>query len=108
MGACLPYLKHGARWIMIATLAGDITEIDLRNIYVRNVRIIGSTLRSRPLSVKAEILKKLVSEIWPKVESGEVRPTIYRVLSVTQAEQAHQLLENGVNVGKVVLQIEGC
>ncbi len=108
MGACLPYLKHGARWIMIATLAGDITEIDLRNIYVRNVRIIGSTLRSRPLSVKAEILKKLVSEIWPKVESGEVRPTIYRVLPVTQAEQAHQLLENGVNVGKVVLQIEGC
>ncbi len=108
MGACLPYLKHGARWIMIATLAGDITEIDLRNIYVRNVRIIGSTLRSRPLSVKAEILRKLVSEIWPKVESGEVRPTIYQILPVTQAEEAHRLLENGENVGKVVLQVEGC
>ena len=47
MGECLPYLNHGARWIMIAALAGQKTEIDLKNIYVRNVRIIGSTLRSR-------------------------------------------------------------
>ena len=46
MGECLHYLKHGARWIMIAALAGQKTEIDLKNIYVRNVRIIGSTLRS--------------------------------------------------------------
>ena len=48
MGKCLPYLRHGARWIMIAAMAGRVTEIDLKNIYVRNVRIIGSTLRSRP------------------------------------------------------------
>ena len=38
MGRCLHYLTHGARWIMIASLAGRITEIDLKNIYVRNVR----------------------------------------------------------------------
>ena len=44
MGKCIHYLKHGARWIMIAALAGTKTEIDLKNIYVRNVRIIGSTL----------------------------------------------------------------
>ena len=44
MGECLRYLRHGARWIMIAALAGTKTEIDLKNIYVRNVRIIGSTL----------------------------------------------------------------
>ena len=46
MGKCLHYLRHGARWIMIAALAGTKTEIDLKNIYVRNVRIIGSTLRT--------------------------------------------------------------
>ena len=56
MGECLPYLAHGARWIVIAALAGTVTEIDLKNIYVRNVRIIGSTLRSRTPAVKAEIL----------------------------------------------------
>ena len=67
MGGCLPYLAHGARWIMIAALAGQITEIDLKNIYVRNVRIIGSTLRSRTPAFKAELLAELVRNVWPKV-----------------------------------------
>ena len=56
MGKCIHYLTHGARWIMIAALAGTKTEIDLKNIYVRNVRIIGSTLRSRTPETKAYIL----------------------------------------------------
>ena len=59
MGKCIHYLKHGARWIMIASLAGAHTEIDLKNIFVRNVRIIGSTLRSRAPAVKAELLLNL-------------------------------------------------
>lgn len=79
MGKCIHYLKHGARWIMIAALAGQKTEIDLKNIYVRNVRIIGSTLRSRTPEMKAQILKKLVDNVWPKISSGEVKPTIYKI-----------------------------
>lgn len=105
MGKCLHYLAHGARWIMIATLAGDLTQIDMRNIYVRNVRIIGSTLRSRTPAFKAQILAKLVEEIWPKVSDGSIKPTIYKVLPITQADDAHQLLYRGENVGKVVLKV---
>ena len=106
MGKCLHYLSHGARWIMIATLAGDMTEIDMRNIYVRNVRIIGSTLRSRKPEVKAEILSCLVRDVWDKVSSGEVKPTIYKVLPITEAEEAHAILYRGENVGKVVLTVD--
>lgn len=106
MGQCLHYLTHGARWIMIASLAGTKTEIDLKNIYVRNVRIIGSTLRSRTPQVKAQILSELVKVVFPKIESGEVRPTIYKVLPITQAEAAHDILYKGQNVGKVVLSVK--
>ncbi len=105
MGKCIHYLKHGARWIMIAALAGQTTEIDLKNIYVRNVRIIGSTLRSRTPAVKAQILAELVEKVWPKVESGEVKPTIHAVLPITEAEAAHDILYKGQNVGKVVLTV---
>ena len=105
MGKCIHFLKHGARWIMIAALAGAKTEIDLKNIYVRNVRIIGSTLRSRTPEAKAQILASLVREVWPKVESGEVKPTIYKVLPITEAEAAHDILYRGENVGKVVLTL---
>lgn len=105
MSKCLHYLKHGARWIMIAALAGTKTEIDLKNIYVRNVRIIGSTLRSRSPEVKAHILSELVKNVWPKVSSGEVKPTIYKVLPITEAEAAHDILYKGQNIGKVVLKL---
>ena len=105
MGECLPYLTHGARWIMIAALAGTKTEIDLKNIYVRNVRIIGSTLRSRTPEVKAQILAELVKNVFPKIEQGLVKPTIYKVLPITEAEAAHAILQRGENVGKVVLTV---
>ena len=106
MGKCIHYLKHGARWIMIAALAGQKTEIDLKNIYVRNVRIVGSTLRSRTPEVKAQILAELVERVWDKVSAGLVKPTIYKVLPITQAEEAHDILYRGENVGKVVLTVE--
>ena len=105
MGKCIHYLKHGARWIMIAALAGQKTEIDLKNIYVRNVRIVGSTLRSRTPQVKAEILEALVKDVWPKVAEGKVKPTIYKILPITEAETAHDLLYKGKNIGKVVLKV---
>jgi NADPH2:quinone reductase len=105
MGKCLHFLKHGARWIMIAALAGQITEIDLKNIYVRNVRIIGSTLRSRTPEFKAQLLAELVEHVWPKVSSGEVKPTMYKELPIQEAEAAHAILERGENIGKVVLKV---
>ena len=105
MGKCIHYLTHGARWIMIAALAGQKTEIDLKNIYVRNVRIVGSTLRSRTPQVKAQILSELVEKVFPKIESGEVKPTIYKTLPITEAEAAHDILYKGQNVGKVVLTV---
>lgn len=106
MGKCIHYLTHGARWIMIAALAGQKTEIDLKNIYVRNVRIIGSTLRSRTPEVKAQILSDIVKNVYPKIESGEVKPTIHAVLPIQEAEAAQDILYKGKNVGKVVLTVK--
>lgn len=105
MGECLPYLKYGARWIMIAALAGTKTEIDLKNIYVRNVRIIGSTLRSRAPEVKAQILAELVKNVFPKIEQGLIKPAIYKVFPIEQAEEAQAVLQRNENIGKVVLKV---
>ena len=105
MGRCLPYLSRGARWIMIASLAGALTEVDLKNVFVRNIRIIGSTLRSRAPEVKAELLDDLVKYVFPKTETGEVKPTVCRVLPITEAEAAHDILYGGRNIGKIVLTV---
>jgi NADPH2:quinone reductase len=106
MGECLPHMARGGRWIMIATLAGDVTNINLKTVFMRGIRLIGSTLRSRTPEFKAQLLAELVRTVWPKIASGEVRPTIYRVLPITQAEEAHAILERGEHVGKVVLTVQ--
>jgi len=105
LGECLPYVNYACRWIVIASLAGDYTTINLKNIFKKNIRIIGSTLRSRTPEMKAYILSELVKNVWDKISSGEIKPTIYKVLPITEAEQAHDLLKNGVSVGKVVLKV---
>ena len=105
LGDCLPYVKYGCRWIVIAALAGTSTTIDLKNIYKKNVRIVGSTLRSRTPEMKAEILAALVENVFPKIEAGLVKPTIHAVLPITEAEAAHDILYQGKNVGKVVLTV---
>lgn len=80
-----------------------MTEIDLKNIYVRNVRIIGSTLCSRPPQMKVKILAAPVRDVWPKAATGKIRPTIYAVMPITDAEKAQDMLCRSESVGKVVL-----
>lgn len=106
VGMCFPHVAYGCRWIMIATLAGDISAVNLRTMFMKNIRLIGSTLRSKPPEVKAQILASLVKDVWPKVESGKVRPTIYKILPITEAKAGHALLQDGKSVGKVVLTVK--
>ncbi|MBE6595034.1 MAG: NAD(P)H-quinone oxidoreductase [Ruminococcaceae bacterium] len=103
VGECFPYVGYMCKWIMIATLAGDLSTVNMRTMFMKNIRLIGSTLRSKTPAFKAELLEKLVKDIWPKVESGEVRPTIHAVLPITEANEAHALLREGRSAGKVVM-----
>ncbi|MDF9832184.1 NADPH2:quinone reductase [Ereboglobus sp. PH5-5] len=106
VGECFPHVAYACRWIMIATLAGDISPVNLRTMFMKNIRLIGSTLRSKTPEVKAQILANLVKDVWPKIETGEVRPTIYKIMPITEANAAHALLRDGVSAGKVVLTLD--
>ena len=103
VGECFPHVAYMCKWIMIATLAGDISPVNMRTMFMKNIRLIGSTLRSKTPAFKAEILAKLVKDIWPLVESGKVRPTIWRVMPIAEANEAHALLREGKSAGKVVM-----
>ncbi len=105
VGECMPYLNCWGRWIMIATLADDFTQVNLRSMYVRRTRLIGTTLRSRSSAEKSEILSCMVRDLWPMLESGRIRPKVYRVLPIQEAEAAHSLMASGKHVGKIVLKV---
>ena len=106
VGKCFKYVARGCRWIQIATLAGDITSVDLRTVFVKNIRLIGSTLRSKTPEQKGKLLKELVEHLWPKFESGEILPKIHATLPIERADDAQQMLYRGENIGKVVLIVK--
>lgn len=106
LGECLKYVARGCRWIQIATLAGDISAVDFRNIFVKNIRIIGSTLRSKTPEEKGRLLSELVEKTWDKFESGEIKVKIHKTFPLEQADEAQQVLYRGENIGKVVLIVK--
>lgn len=106
LGECLKYVARGCRWIQIATLAGDISAVDFRNIFVKNIRIIGSTLRSKTPEEKGLLLSELVEKTWDKFESGDIKVKIHKTFPLEKADEAQQVLYRGENVGKVVLIVK--
>ena len=105
IGRTFPYVNEGCRWVLISTLAGIETRVPLRAVLTKGIQLKGSMLRKRSVEEKGSILHSLVKEIWPKLESGEIKVTVDRVFPITQAAEAHAVLERGENVGKVVLKV---
>jgi NADPH:quinone reductase-like Zn-dependent oxidoreductase len=105
LGKSLPYMAKGGYWIVISTLAGIETTVQLRPLLTKGLHIVGSMLRNRTPEFKAYILSELVKNVWPKIEDGSIKPSIYKVLPITEAETAHAILERAENVGKVVLTV---
>ena len=106
LGKSLPYMARGGYWIVISTLAGIETTVQLRPLLTKGLHLVGSMLRNRTPEFKAYILSELVKNVWPKIEDGSIKPSIYKVLPMEKAIEAHAILERGENIGKVVLTLE--
>ena len=98
-------MNNGGRWIIIATLAGEESEINLRVVMKKGLRLIGSTLRSRTNEVKAQVLSEVKELLWDKLASGEISPVISKTVPMQNAAEAHEFL-TGDHIGKVVLTLK--
>jgi NADPH:quinone reductase len=96
-------LAMEGRLVQIATLRGGKAEIVLPVIMQRRLTVTGSTLRARPVAEKGAIAGALRNHVWPLLESGRVRPVVYRTFPLREARAAHRLMESGEHIGKVVL-----
>jgi len=105
LGPCLETMARGGRWIVIATLGGATSELNMTDFFRRGVKLVGSTLRSRTGEMKAEILAGLEKQLWPAFSSGRIKVLIHRTLPIADAEAAHAILQRQENLGKVVLTV---
>jgi NADPH2:quinone reductase len=96
-------LAEDGRLVFINTMGGAKTTINLVEVMRKRLTITGSTLRSRPVAVKAQIARKLQQQVWPLFEVGKLKPVIYRTFAFDEAAAAHALMESSAHVGKIVL-----
>jgi len=96
-------LAEDGRLVFINTMGGAKTTINLVEVMRKRLTITGSTLRARPVAVKAEIARRLQQQVWPLFEVGKIKPVIYRSFPFAEAAQAHALMESSQHVGKIML-----
>jgi NADPH:quinone reductase len=102
----LAALATDGRLVQIGLLESESTTIDLRRILGRRLTLTGSTLRPRTVEEKGAIATALRREVWPLVESGDVKPIVYRTFPLHEAGAAHRLMESSEHIGKIVLVAE--
>jgi NADPH2:quinone reductase len=98
-------LADDGRLVFIALLGGSKTNISLGQILLRRLTVTGSTLRPRPVAFKAAIAAQLRDTVWPLLDTGAIKPVIYKTFALADAAQAHALMEEGSHIGKIVLEV---
>ena len=98
-------LAEDGRIVLIATLGGGKATLELGDILRRRLTLTGSTLRPRSVEFKAAIASALREKVWPLVEAGKIKPIIHATFPLEQAAQAHEMLEAGEHIGKIVLAV---
>ncbi len=98
-------LGLNGRLVLIGLMGGNKAELDLGALMMKRVRVIGSTLRARPLSEKKEVMAQLYEKVWPLIESGEIKPILDSVFPIVEIEQAQALVASDNTTGKVVLSV---
>ncbi len=98
-------LAEDGRHVSIAFMKGIRAEIDIKTIMQKRLTLTGSTLRPRPVAEKEALAQEIKEHIWPLIESGQIMPVIFKTFSLAQASEAHQALEKGDHIGKLILKI---
>jgi putative PIG3 family NAD(P)H quinone oxidoreductase len=99
-------LKRFGRLVVIGTLSGGAGQLNVSLLLRNRLRIVGSTLRTRPLAEKIEIKQGFENRFWPLLVSGEMVPIIDRIFPIEEAQAAHQYVAEDRNTGKVILSLE--
>lgn len=101
----LSILAVEGRHVSIATQHGVVAEVNFVSIMSKRLTLTGSGLRPRSVEDKGAIAAALRQKVWPLLETGKVKPVIYRTFPLAEAGEAHRLLESSSHIGKIVLSV---
>lgn len=89
----------------IAYLKTPKVELNLIHLMLKRLILTGTTLRARPVEEKADIRAAIEERFWPMVAAGDIRPVIDHTFPLDEAEAAHERMEKGGHIGKILLNL---
>ena len=102
----LALLALNGRLVLIGLMGGAQADIQLGQLMMKRARIIGSTLRARPVAEKALVMDQLYERVWPNFENGKIVPIIEREFPIEETAAAQALLASNDTIGKIVLIVD--
>ncbi|HEX5771934.1 MAG TPA: NAD(P)H-quinone oxidoreductase [Nocardioidaceae bacterium] len=96
-------LATEGRLVIIGMQGGVKGELHIGKLLAKRGAVIATSLRSRPVEEKAAICSAVVEHVWPLVADGAVRTIVHTTVPLAEAARAHELMESGDHVGKIVL-----
>ena len=103
----LKILNQKGRLTYIAALESINAEANLLYIMTKQLKVSGSTLRSRSPEDKGKIVNQVIEHIWPLIEQGKYKPTIFQSFNMEDVNLAHELMESSSHIGKILIDIKG-
>ena len=98
-------LANNGRLVIIGMQGGTKAELNIGALLSKRGAVIATSLRARPDEEKAAIVAAVREHVWPLVEAGRVVPLVHETVPLAEAARAHQILEDGQHIGKVVLTV---
>jgi NADPH2:quinone reductase len=102
----LPLMAYRGRHISIGLLGGFNADLSMGLMLMRQLRILGISLRGRSIAEKAALAEQVHAVVWPMIEAGKIKPVIYATLPLREATNAHRMLEAGGHIGKIILTVD--
>jgi putative PIG3 family NAD(P)H quinone oxidoreductase len=96
-------LAPGGRLVMLSHKQGSRVELDCGLIQRKHLTVTGSGLRWRPVAEKGRLAAAIRKAVWPLIQEGRVRPVIDSTFPLRDARSAHERMESGLHIGKVLL-----
>jgi putative PIG3 family NAD(P)H quinone oxidoreductase len=94
------------RIVQIAFLRGRTAEVDFSQLMMKRLVHTGSTLRARTIEFKAGLADELREKVWPLLSERAVSPVMDQIFPLFEAWRAHERMEQGSHIGKIVLDLE--
>jgi NADPH:quinone reductase-like Zn-dependent oxidoreductase len=89
---------------IIATQGGRTSELDIGKLMQKRGRVMGSTMRARTPEQKGRVAERLRKDVWPRLPAKDpIRPIIDKTFPLADACLAHERMESGAHVGKIIL-----